>query len=136
MRYCPIIYRNETQAVLNFWESMRLVFLKKREDTYLSNINYMCVWTHFLLLCRLNLLSLWICLLKYLRLIINNFEDEMCPDLHFVYKKPQWATNHFLFPFLHSVISLTEYIGIVRVGKYRVVCLCVCVCVCVSVCSR
>ena len=37
---------------------------------------------------------------------------------------------------LHSVISLTECecIGIVRVGKYRVVCLCVCVCVCVSVC--
>ena len=45
-------------------------------------------------------------------------------------------------PFLHSVISLTECIGIVRVGKYRVVCLsvclsvCVCVCVCLSVCSR
>ena len=38
--------------------------------------------------------------------------------------------------FLHSVISLTECIGIVRVGKYRVVCLFVCVsmCVCVSVC--
>ena len=38
--------------------------------------------------------------------------------------------------FLHSVISLTECIGIVRVGKYRVVCLCVCVSVCVSVCPR
>ena len=30
--------------------------------------------------------------------------------------------------------SLTECIGIVRVRKYRVVCLCVCLCVCVSVC--
>ena len=36
--------------------------------------------------------------------------------------------------FLHSVISLTECIVIVRVGKYRVVCLCVCLCVCVCVC--
>ena len=36
--------------------------------------------------------------------------------------------------FLHSVISLTECIGIVRVGKYRVVCLSVCVCVCLCVC--
>ena len=36
--------------------------------------------------------------------------------------------------FLHSVISLTECIGIVRVGKYRVVCLCVCVCVYVCLC--
>ena len=39
--------------------------------------------------------------------------------------------------FLHSVISLTECIVIVRVGKYCVsvcVCLSVCVSVCVSVC--
>ena len=36
--------------------------------------------------------------------------------------------------FLHSVISLTECIGIVRVGKYRVVCLSVCVCVCLCFC--
>ena len=27
------------------------------------------------------------------------------------------------------------FIGIVRVGKYRVVCLCVCLCVCLSVCA-
>ena len=44
--------------------------------------------------------------------------------------------SHVTDFFLHSVISLTECIGIVRVGKYRVVCLsvCVCVCVCLSGC--
>ena len=34
--------------------------------------------------------------------------------------------------FLHSVISLTECIGIVRVRKYQVVCLSVCLCVSAS----
>ena len=46
----------------------------------------------------------------------------------------RWKGKHPFF--LHSVISLTECIGIVRVGKYRVVCLSVCVCVCLSVCWR
>ena len=44
------------------------------------------------------------------------------------------------FLFYIQSFSLTECIGIVWVGKYRVVCLsvclCVCVCVCLSVCAR
>ena len=42
--------------------------------------------------------------------------------------------GYLFFESLHSVISFNECIGIVRVQKYRVVCLSVCVCVCVSVC--
>ena len=47
-----------------------------------------------------------------------------------------WEYAKGRYYFLHSVIPLTECIGIVRVWKYRVICLSVCVClwVCVSVC--
>ena len=55
---------------------------------------------------------------------------QVCEQTCFDYT---YWTNNLMF--LHSVISLTECIGIVRVGKYRVVCLCcVSVCVCVWLC--
>ena len=64
-----------------------------------------------------------------------NFEDLTyhCLFTLFYYSEMfnLMKTRHTFF--LHSVISLTEYIGIVRVGKYRVVCLSVCVCVSVFV---
>ena len=53
--------------------------------------------------------------------------------IHLEQTHTQWTANAFL----HSVISLTKCIVIVRVGKYRgclSVCVCVCACVCLCVC--
>ena len=64
---------------------------------------------------------------------------HLSDNLHFTDSRRRTSmyllgVNHLFF--LHSVISLTECIGIVRVGKYRVVCLSVRLSVRVSVCPR
>ena len=64
--------------------------------------------------------------------LLFSFRPKKC--LFMVKWQKHFRRGNWIFFFLHSVISLTECIGIVRVGKYRVVCLSVCVCVCLCVC--